>query len=77
MGLLLQGPWNDIVVGSTSALVGVAALAISMTGAYRFGTRIWLRAVLGVGGLLLVHPAPQADIVGMVLVLIALALRTR
>jgi TRAP transporter 4TM/12TM fusion protein len=75
MGLLLQGPWTDIVLGGTTALVGVAALAISMTGAYRFGTRVWLRAALALGGLLLVHPVPQADIAGVVLVVIAIALR--
>lgn len=77
MGLLLQGPWSDIVVGSATALVGVAAIAVSMTGAYKFSNRTWLRVVLAAGGLLLVHPAPQADIAGTVLVLIALVLRPR
>ncbi len=77
MGMLLQGPWIDIVVGSSTGLVGVAALAISMTGAYRFGSTMWLRVALALGGLLLVHPAPQADIAGIVLVLTAIVLRPR
>jgi TRAP-type uncharacterized transport system fused permease subunit len=75
MGLLLQGPWVDIVSGSLSALAGVAALAISMTGAYGFGTNVWLRVVLAIGGLLLVHPAPSADVAGMALVVAARVLR--
>lgn len=75
MGLLLQGPWTDIAVGSATALVGVAAIAVSMTGAYGFGARTWLRVCLAAGGLLLVHPAPSADVAGLVLVVIARLLR--
>lgn len=71
MGLLLQGPWIDIVVGSSTALVGVAAIAVSMTGAHGFSARAWGRACLGAGGLLLVHPAPAADVVGIAFVVIA------
>jgi TRAP transporter 4TM/12TM fusion protein len=71
MGMLLQGPWSDIVVGSFSALVGVAAIAIAMTGARGFAGRTWLRLALGVGGLLLIHPAPGADVAGVVLVVAA------
>jgi TRAP transporter 4TM/12TM fusion protein len=77
MGLLLQGPWTDIVVGSATALVGVAAIAVSMTGAYGFRARTWVRVALAIGGLLMVHPAPQADIPGIVLVLFTLVLRPR
>ena len=77
MGLLLQGPWNDIVLGSVTGLVGVAALAVSITGAYKFGAILWLRVALAAGGLLFVHPAPQADIAGTVLVLIAVVFRPR
>jgi len=77
MGLLLQGPWVDIVSGSLTALIGVAAIAVSMTGAYGFGAKAWVRVCLGAGGLLLVHPAPSADIAGMILVVIARVLRPR
>ncbi len=68
MGMLLQGPWVDVVVGSVTALAGVAALAISMTGAYGLLVRPWLRLALGLGGLLLVHPGPWADAGGTMLV---------
>ena len=78
MGMLLQGPWSDILAGSFTALVGVAAIAVAMTGARGFAGRTWLRVALGAGGLLLVHPAPQADVAGVVLVLVArLLLRRR
>lgn len=75
MGLLLQGPWIDIAVGSLTALAGVAAIAVSMTGAYGFAARTWLRASLAAGGLLLIYPAPSVDVVGLVLVVIARVFR--
>lgn len=77
MGLLLQGPWGDILTGSFTALIGVAAIAIAMTGARGFAGRTWLRLALGAGGLLLVHPAPEADIAGVVLVIAARLLLKR
>lgn len=78
MGLLLQGPWSDILVGSLTALIGVAAIAVAMTGARGFAARSLLRVILGAGGLLLVHPAPESDVVGVVLVIAArLLLRRR
>jgi TRAP transporter 4TM/12TM fusion protein len=77
MGMLLQGHWVDMVVGSTTALAGVSALAVSMTGAYGFRSPLWLRLSLGLGGLLLIHPAPPADIAGLVLVVGARLARGR
>jgi len=78
MGLLLQGPWSDILVGSFTALIGVAAIAVAMTGARGFAGRRFLRVLLAAGGLLLVHPAPEADVAGVVLVIAArLLLRRR
>jgi TRAP transporter 4TM/12TM fusion protein len=75
MGLLLQGPWIDVVAGSLTALVGVAAIAVSMTGAYGFAAKAWLRVCLAAGGLLLIYPAPSVDAVGMVLVIVARVFR--
>lgn len=77
MGLLLQGPWSDILVGSLTALIGVAAIAVAMTGARGFAARRVLRVILGVGGLLLVHPAPESDVAGVVLVIAARLLLRR
>ena len=71
MGLLLQGPWTDVIVGSSTALAGVAAIAVAMTGGRGFLPRTWLRVALGTGGLLLVHPAPRPDIAGAILVIAA------
>jgi len=65
IGLLLQGSWVDVVVGFTTALAGTAALAAALTGAWGFRSRS-VRALMAVAGLLLFHPAPWADVVGLV-----------
>jgi len=70
LGMLMQGPWVDVVVGSLTALAGVSTLAIALTGAWGLRHRPWLRGLLALGGLLLVHPAPSADVAGAVLVVI-------
>ena len=78
MGLLLQGQWTDIVAGSFTALAGVSAIAVAMTGARGLLSRTWLRVAIGAGGLFLVHPAPWADVAGAVIVIAAgLLLRIR
>jgi TRAP transporter 4TM/12TM fusion protein len=74
LGLLLQGPWVDIALGTTTAGLGTAALAVALRGHLR--DRGAERLLLAFGGLALVHPAPIADLSGAVLVLVAfLALR--
>jgi len=64
MGLLMQGPWADVVVGSLTALVGVGALALAITGSQGLLARPAWRIAMGIGGLLLVHPAPWSDLAG-------------
>ncbi|MSO50751.1 MAG: TRAP transporter fused permease subunit [Acidobacteria bacterium] len=68
MGMLMQGPWGNVVVGSLTALVGVAALAFAITGSQGLLASPGSRMVLGIGGLFLVHPAPWSDIVGTAVV---------
>lgn len=70
LGLLMSGPWVDIVVTTMTALAGTAALAAALTGAWGFGAT-HVRVILGVGGLLLFHPALWADAAGIVALLVA------
>jgi TRAP transporter 4TM/12TM fusion protein len=67
LGLLLQADATSAVVGTLTAALGIGALAIGF-GARRPGVGRLVDAVgrtlAIVGGLLLVHPAPWADLAG-------------
>jgi len=76
MGLLLAGPWNDVLLTSLTALAGTAALAAALTGAWGFGAT-HVRALLAIGGLLLFHPALWADAVGVVALVVARLSKSR
>jgi TRAP transporter 4TM/12TM fusion protein len=64
LGLLLQGGWADIVVSSSTAMVGVAGLAMGLGGWLIGSAPIWVRALAATGGLVLFYPAPTADMLG-------------
>lgn len=74
MGLLLAGPWTDVLLTSATALAGTAALAAALTGAWGCRGRL-VRVALAAAGLLLFHPAWMADAAGLV-VLVAARLTT-
>ncbi len=74
LGLLMSGPWIDIVITTLTALAGTAALAAALTGAWGFGAR-YVRVLLGVGGLLLFHPALWADAAGIAALIVARLMR--
>jgi TRAP transporter 4TM/12TM fusion protein len=76
MGLLFAGPWTDVILTSLTALVGTAALAAALTGAWGFGAT-HVRALLTIGGLLLFHPALLADAAGVVALVVARVARSR
>lgn len=76
LGLLMAGSWIDIVVTTMTALAGTAALAAALTGAWGFGAT-YVRVVLGVGGLLLFHPALWADAAGVVALVVARLTKSR
>ena len=67
LGLLLQADWQTVTITATSALAGVAALAVARPAAA--GCRRASRIAAAVSGLLLVHPAPWADLAGLVIAL--------
>jgi TRAP transporter 4TM/12TM fusion protein len=72
LGLLLQGSWADIVISSTTAMVGVAGLAMGLGGWLIGAAPAWVRALAAGGGLVLFYPAPAADIIGAAAVAAAL-----
>ena len=76
MGLLFGGSWIDVLLTSLTALVGTAALAAALTGAWGFGA-LHVRVLLAVGGLLLFHPALWADAAGVVALIVARVSRSR
>jgi TRAP-type uncharacterized transport system fused permease subunit len=73
LGLLLQSGWVDIATGTLTAGAGVAALAYACTPRPGGARAVMARAGAAVGGFCLVHPAPSADILGLALVAIAIA----
>ena len=77
LGLLLQGTWWDIATSSLTAVVGVAGLAMGFGGWALGVAPTTARIVAGVGGVLLFHPAPTADIAGLVCLGAAVVLSRR
>lgn len=67
VGLLLQGTWEVNLFATISAIVGIIALTDGV-GGWLLRRCHWLeRIVLIVAGLLLVYPATNLDLVGLVL----------
>jgi TRAP-type uncharacterized transport system fused permease subunit len=77
MGLLLLGGWADVLMSTVTAIVGVGGLAMGFGGWLIGVHRRPARILAGLGGVLLFHPAPPADIAGIVFLLIALSLSRR
>jgi TRAP-type uncharacterized transport system fused permease subunit len=73
-GALLRGPVRDIVLTSSTAAIGVAALAGGLGGWVRGRASMPERAGLITGGLLLSYAAPWADAAGLSVVVVVLFL---
>jgi TRAP transporter 4TM/12TM fusion protein len=75
VGLLLKGPVVDVVRVTVTAFVGIAALACGVQG-WMLRRTTWLeRLMLIAAGLLLVYPAPAADVAGLLLAVAAVAMQ--
>jgi TRAP transporter 4TM/12TM fusion protein len=75
VGLLLKGKPLDVVVATSTAAVGVAALACGVQG-WMFRATTWLeRVLLVVAGILLVYTSTVTDVVGLGLVVAVLAMQ--
>ena len=66
-GLLLKGPWENVVWTSVTAAVGLAALAAGLTGWMLMKTTWLERALLLAAGLVLVYPSLIQDAIGLIL----------
>jgi TRAP-type uncharacterized transport system fused permease subunit len=69
LGLLLQSTLADAATGTITAALGIAALAFGLTRRRSDVAFQLAQALALLGGLLLVHPAPWADLTGAVLAL--------
>lgn len=68
VGLLLKGPWTNIILTNITALIGVGALAAAMSG-WLILKASWLdRCLLIAGGLILTYPSEFGDLIGSALV---------
>jgi TRAP-type uncharacterized transport system fused permease subunit len=73
-GILLQGEWPVIVWTFATASLAVMALAVTF-GGWLIGPANWVeRGLLAVGGLALLYAHQRADMIGLVLVVIAASL---
>ncbi|MDP2825611.1 MAG: TRAP transporter fused permease subunit [Sulfuritalea sp.] len=64
-GILLKGSWQDIVIASGTAMIGIAALAGGAQGWFLKKTNLLERPLLIVAGLALVYPHALADAAGI------------
>jgi TRAP transporter 4TM/12TM fusion protein len=67
LGLLLRAPAGDVIVSVASAALGVGALAVACGGWLRGAATKGERVTAAIAGLLLIHPAPAGDAVGLAL----------
>ena len=68
VGLLLKGPWTNIILTNLTALIGIGALAAGMSG-WLIRKTTWIeRPLLIVAGFVLVYPSSAADVLGIALV---------
>ena len=76
MGVLLQAPADVVVRTSLSAALGIAALASGLGGWMRGPATRLERGLALVAGLLLAYPSPSADVAGVVLFGLVIALHS-
>ncbi|MCW5687602.1 MAG: TRAP transporter permease [Pseudolabrys sp.] len=62
--LLMIGPWQTVLASSVSAIVGVLLFSGGLHGYFITATSLWQRTALIVGGLLLIKPGLESDIIG-------------
>lgn len=67
VGILLKGPVEDVVWTTVTAFFGIAALAGGVEGWWLKRANLVERTMLVAGGLLLVYPIAQYDLVGLAL----------
>lgn len=71
--LLMIGPWPDILSSCVSASIGVVLFAGGLHGFLLTAASYWQRALLIAGGLLLIKPGFESDLIGLALAAIVVA----
>jgi TRAP-type uncharacterized transport system fused permease subunit len=74
MGVLLQASWRDILVTSSTAAIGVGALAAGFGGWIRSPASPTERVLLVIGGLLLFYASIWTDLAGFAVTAVVLFL---
>ena len=72
IGLLLKGNWEKIVWTTVSSAIGLGALAVALTGWLSKSATMTERGLFACGGLLLLYPDLQQDLIGALLCAAAL-----
>src|SRR5665647_338382 len=77
--LLMIGPWQTIVSSCFTAVIGVVLFAGGLNGYLITAANYWQRALLVIGGLLLIEPGFTSDLIGAAIagVVIASQIMTR
>jgi len=71
--LIMQGTAPAIVLSAVTAVLGVAALAAALEGYWLARLRVWERAVLGFGGIVLIDMRWETAVLGCACALVVLA----
>lgn len=74
LGVLLQGSLRDIAIASSTAAVGVGALAAGFGGWVRRAAKPWERVALVAGGVLLFYAGVWTDAAGLLITTVVLVL---
>ena len=76
IGLLMKGPWGNIIWTTVTAMVGLAALAGGLTGWFILKTTRIEQILLVAAGLVLVYPGWLQDLIGLALFAFVLLIQT-
>jgi TRAP-type uncharacterized transport system fused permease subunit len=71
-GILLKGPVTDVVWTTTTAFIGILALAGGVENWFLKRTTFYERIMLIIAGLMLVYPKPLFDLIGLGLMAIVI-----
>ncbi len=75
VGLLLKGPFIDVLWTTITAFIGIAALASGIENRLFRKTTFYERIMLIIAGLMLVYPTPLYDAIGIGLIIIVVILQ--
>jgi TRAP-type uncharacterized transport system fused permease subunit len=75
VGILLKGPAMDVIWTTTTAFIGLAALAGGVENWFFKKTTLYERIMLIGAGLLLVYPVALYDIIGLSLMALVILLQ--